>query len=272
MTDFYNQVSLGCSKWFTNAYSTSFSSGINSLSKEIHDPIYAIYGFVRLADEIVDTFYGFNQAELLERCKHDTYQAIDEGISLNPILQAFQEVVRKYQIPKEYIEAFFYSMELDLTKTRYNETEYKQYIYGSAEVVGLMCLKVFCAGTAQSFEDLAEEACALGSAFQKINFLRDIKSDFEDRGRVYFPALNYESFSEADKLAIEADLQIDFDKGFAGIQKLPDNARKGVLLAYTYYVQLFEKIKTCSAADLKKARIRVSDFQKLLIYLRLKFS
>ena len=272
MADFYSKVSLGCSKWFTNAYSTSFSSGINSLAKEIHDPIYAIYGFVRLADEIVDTFYGHNQEELLERCKLDTYLAIDEGISLNPILHAFQEVVRKYDIPKEFIEAFFYSMELDLTKTEYNEEEYKKYIYGSAEVVGLMCLKVFCAGTAQSFDDLAKEACALGSAFQKINFLRDIKSDFEDRGRVYFPGLNYETFSEADKIAIEADLQIDFDKGFQGIQKLPENAKKGVLLAYTYYVELFEKIKKCSAADLKQSRIRVSDWQKLLLYLKLKLS
>lgn len=272
MNDFYAKVSLGCSKWFTNAYSTSFSSGINNLSKEIHDPIYAIYGFVRLADEIVDTFYGYNQVELLKRCEHDTYQAIDEGISLNPILHSFQEVVNAYEIPKEYIAAFFYSMELDLTKTRYTEEEYKKYIYGSAEVVGLMCLKVFCKNTSANFDALKDEACALGSAFQKINFLRDVKSDYEDRGRVYFPGLDYDQFSEEDKKAIEADLEIDFEQGRRGIEKLPANAQNGVRLAYTYYIRLFEKIKKCSASDLKQSRIRVSDWEKLGIYLKLKFS
>lgn len=272
MNEFYSKVSLGCSKWFTNAYSTSFSSGIHNLAKDIHDPIYAIYGFVRLADEIVDTFYGFNQVELLKRCEQETYLAIEEGISLNPILHSFQEVVRAYQIPKEFIEAFFYSMELDLTKTRYNQEEYKKYIYGSAEVIGLMCLKVFCKDNPSDFDHLKEEACALGSAFQKINFLRDVKSDFEDRGRVYFPNLDYQHFSEEDKKAIEEDLQIDFDLGLKGIEKLPQNAQKGVRLAYNYYIRLFEKIKKCSASDLKKTRIRVSDWEKLGIYLRLKFS
>jgi phytoene/squalene synthetase len=270
MNDFYNKVSLACSKGFTNAYSTSFSSGINSLSKELHDPIYAIYGFVRLADEIVDTFYGFNQAELLKRCEKETYLAIEEGISLNPILHSFQEVVRAYNIPKEFVEAFLYSMELDLTKTKYTEEEYKKYIYGSAEVVGLMCLKVFCKGDDVQFETLKEDACALGSAFQKINFLRDIKSDFEDRGRVYFPHLNYNTFSEEDKKRIEDDLQLEFDKGLNGIERLPKSAQNGVRLAYQYYIRLFEKIKKCSAADLKKSRIRVSGWEKLGIFLRLK--
>jgi phytoene/squalene synthetase len=272
MNDFYSKVSLACSKGFTNAYSTSFSSGIHNLAKDIHDPIYAIYGFVRLADEIVDTFYGFQQEELLKRCEKDTYDAIEQGISLNPILQSFQEVVRAYQIPKEYIEAFFYSMELDLTKTRYSEEEYKKYIYGSAEVVGLMCLKVFCKDNPTEFDVLKEEACALGSAFQKINFLRDIKSDFEDRGRIYFPNLDYETFSDDDKKIIEDDLEIDFAKGLKGIDRLPLNAKKGVLLAYTYYIRLFEKIKKCSAADLKQSRIRVSDWEKLSIYLKLKLT
>ncbi len=272
MNDFYNQVSLACSKGFTNAYSTSFSSGISSLSQELHDPIYAIYGFVRLADEIVDTFYGFNQVELLKRCEQETYLAIQEGISLNPILHSFQEVVNEYKIPLDYIKAFLYSMELDLTKTSYSEKEYKEYIYGSAEVVGLMCLKVFCKGDDAQFELLKEDACALGSAFQKINFLRDVKSDFEDRGRVYFPHLDYENFSEADKKSIEDDLALEFEKGLNGIHRLPGSAQKGVLLAYQYYVRLFEKIKKCSVSDLKKSRIRVSGWEKLGIFLRLKFS
>jgi 15-cis-phytoene synthase len=272
MNDFYTRVSLGCSKGFTNAYSTSFSAGIHNLSKEIHDPIYAIYGFVRLADEIVDTFYGYDQAALLKRCEKDTYEAIEEGISLNPILQAFQDVVNTYKIPKEFIEAFMYSMELDLTKTSYTEEEYKKYIYGSAEVVGLMCLKVFCKDNPSDFDHLKEEACALGSAFQKINFLRDIKSDFEDRGRVYFPKIDYASFSDEDKKLIEEDLAQEFAKGLSGINKLPQNCQKGVRLAYNYYIRLFEKIKSCSAADLKNSRIRVSDLEKLGIYVRLKLS
>lgn len=269
MINLYNKVSVACSKVLTNAYSTSFSSGINCLAKEVHDPVYAIYGFVRVADEIVDTFYGFNQAELFDQFKKDTYQSIEKGISLNPILQAFQEVVNTYKIPLEYIEAFFYSMEVDLSKKDYDQSEYEKYIYGSAEVVGLMCLKVFCKGDNQTFEQLKGEACALGSAFQKINFLRDIKSDFEERGRIYFPGLDYENFMESDKRLIEQDIEKDFKKGLEGIQKLPQNAKKGVMLAYNYYVCLLEKVKKASVEDLKQNRIRVPNWQKLYIYIRL---
>ena len=266
--DLYLQVSLDASKRLTQAYSTSFSSGIRTLDKEYHEAIYAIYGFVRLADEIVDTFYGQDQASLLTRFRQDTYQAIEEKISLNPILHSFQWAVNTYHMERELIDAFLYSMEMDLSDRDYDEALYKQYIYGSAEVVGLMCLRVFCAGDLSEYERLKPDACALGSAFQKINFLRDIKSDFEDRGRVYFPGIDYNNFTESEKKEIEADIQADFDAGLRGIQNLPKTARKGVLLAYEYYIRLFEKIKQVPVERLKSERIRVPDWEKLLIYLR----
>ena len=266
--DLYLQVSLDASKRLTQAYSTSFSSGIRTLDKEYHEAIYAIYGFVRLADEIVDTFYGQDQASLLTRFRQDTYQAIEEKISLNPILHSFQWAVNTYHMERELIDAFLYSMEMDLSDRDYDEALYKQYIYGSAEVVGLMCLRVFCAGDLAEYERLKPDACALGSAFQKINFLRDIKSDFEDRGRVYFPGIDYEQFTDLQKKEIEADIQADFDAGLRGIENLPAKAKKGVLLAYEYYIRLFEKIKQVPVARLKSERIRVPDWEKLLIYLR----
>ena len=266
--DLYLQVSLDASKRLTQAYSTSFSSGIRTLDKEYHEAIYAIYGFVRLADEIVDTFYGQDQANLLARFRQDTYQAIEEKISLNPILHSFQWAVNTYHMERELIDAFLYSMEMDLTDRDYDEALYKQYIYGSAEVVGLMCLRVFCAGDLAEYERLKPDACALGSAFQKINFLRDIKSDFEDRGRVYFPGIDYQQFTELQKKEIEADIQADFDAGLRGIENLPKKAKKGVLLAYEYYIRLFEKIKQVPVERLKSERIRVPDWEKLMIYLR----
>jgi phytoene/squalene synthetase len=266
--DLYLQVSLDASKRLTQAYSTSFSSGIRTLDKEYHEAIYAIYGFVRLADEIVDTFYGQDQASLLTRFRQDTYQAIEEKISLNPILHSFQWAVNTYHMERELIDAFLYSMEMDLSDRDYDEALYKQYIYGSAEVVGLMCLRVFCAGDLSEYERLKPDACALGSAFQKINFLRDIKSDFEDRGRVYFPGIDYELFTDLQKKEIEADIQADFDAGLRGIENLPIKAKKGVLLAFEYYIRLFEKIKQVPVARLKSERIRVPDWEKLLIYLR----
>jgi phytoene/squalene synthetase len=259
--DLYLQVSLDASKRLTQAYSTSFSSGIRTLDKEYHEAIYAIYGFVRLADEIVDTFYAQDQAELLARFRKDTYQAIEEKISLNPILHSFQWAVNTYHMERDLIDAFLYSMEMDLTDRDYDVALYKQYIYGSAEVVGLMCLRVFCAGDLAEYERLKPDACALGSAFQKINFLRDIKSDFEDRGRVYFPGIDYEQLTDLQKKEIEADIQLDFDAGLRGIENLPKKAKKGVMLAYEYYIRLFEKIKQVPVERLKTERIRVSDWE-----------
>ena len=266
--DLYLQVSLDASKRLTQAYSTSFSSGIRTLDKSYHEAIYAVYGFVRLADEIVDTFYEQDQADLLTRFRQDTYRAIEEKISLNPILHSFQWAVNKFHMERDLIDAFLYSMEMDLTDRVYDQATYKQYIYGSAEVVGLMCLRVFCAGDLEEYERLKPDACALGSAFQKINFLRDIKSDYEDRGRVYFPGIDYNNFTESEKKEIEADIQADFDAGLRGIQNLPKTARKGVLLAYEYYIRLFEKIKQVPVERLKSERIRVPDWEKLFIYLR----
>jgi phytoene/squalene synthetase len=266
--DLYLQVSLDASKRLTQAYSTSFSSGIRTLDKSYHEAIYAVYGFVRLADEIVDTFYEQDQADLLTRFRQDTYRAIEEKISLNPILHSFQWAVNKFHMERDLIDAFLYSMEMDLTDRLYDQATYKQYIYGSAEVVGLMCLRVFCAGDLAEYERLKPDACALGSAFQKINFLRDIKSDFEDRGRVYFPGIDYNNFTESEKKEIEADIQADFDAGLRGIENLPKTARKGVLLAYEYYIRLFEKIKLVPVERLKSERIRVPDWEKLLIYFR----
>ena len=267
--DLYPKVSLACSKLLTKAYSTSFSLGIQTLSKRVHDPIYAIYGFVRLADEIVDTFHSHDKKMLFERFKKDTYLALEEKISLNPILHCFQSVVHEFEIDKEYIEAFLYSMELDLTETVYDDSEYKKYIYGSAEVVGLMCLRVFCKGNPQHFDYLKADACALGSAFQKINFLRDIRSDYEERGRVYFPGIDYLNFTEDQKKEIEADIQLDLDAGLRGVKNLPSNSQKGVRLAYEYYIRLFEKIKASSVDVIKNERVRVPDWEKFLIYFQL---
>lgn len=265
----YVRVSLDCAKLLTRAYSTSFSSGIRTLDPSVHEAIYGIYGFVRLADEIVDTFYDQDQVALFHRFKAETDEALEKNFSLNPILQAFAQVYHQYDLEKSHVDAFLYSMELDLSKQDYDAAAYKQYIYGSAEVVGLMCLKVFCAGNPLQYQALEADACALGSAFQKINFLRDLASDFEERGRVYFPGIDYLTFSEEDKKAIESDIQADFDAGLRGIQSLPSNAKKGVLLAYRYYIRLFERIQAVSLDQLKKERIRVPNWEKLWIYFSL---
>ncbi len=263
----YNHSSLACSKLVTRAYSTSFSKGIRCLARPLRDPVYAIYGFVRFADEIVDTFEAVDRTQLLNRFRQDTWLALEERISLNPILHAFQETVHRYQIPRAYIEAFLHSMEMDLSYTRFNQQEYETYIYGSAEVVGLMCLCVFCEGDPRCYEPLVPSARALGSAFQKINFLRDLKADWEERGRVYFPGVEFSLFSEADKQAIEADLAADFREGAAGIAQLPTGARLGVDLAYRYYLRLFNKIRHLSARRLTQGRVRVSDSRKFSIFL-----
>jgi len=263
--DLYSDSCFECSKLVTNKYSTSFSLGIKLFSKELRMPIYAIYGFVRFADEIVDTFHGHDKAKLLAKFRQDTYDAIENKISLNPILHTFQQVVNRYNIEIDLIDAFLDSMAMDLDDYTYTTAVYKKYIYGSAEVVGLMCLRVFCDGNEQQYESLKEPACSLGSAFQKVNFLRDLKSDFEERGRVYFPGVDYHSFSDEDKRAIEADIKKEFDDAYLGIVNLPKGARLGVYLAYVYYTQLLSKITRETAARLSDQRIRVSDRRKFML-------
>lgn len=261
----FDATTLECSKLITQRYSTSFTLGIKTLHPRFHDPIYAIYGFVRFADEIVDTFHGHDKASLLDRFRQETYQALEERISLNPVLHAFQMVVHQYQIDRSFIDAFLNSMAMDLDDHLYDCDLYKEYIYGSAEVVGLMCLRVFCEGDAAMFDRLKEGACALGAAFQKVNFLRDIRSDYHDRGRVYFPKVDYLSFCNQDKEEIEADIEQDFKKAYQGILKLPKGARLGVYLAYIYYRKLFKKIKQLPAAHILEERVRVPDNTKLAL-------
>lgn len=263
MMDLYNYSCFECSKLITKTYSTSFSLGIRAFHKDLRNPIYAIYGYVRYADEIVDTFHDYNKVEIIRQFGQDTYQAIERGVSINPVLQSFQLVVNQYQIDKKLIQAFLHSMEMDLQKVSYTDALFKEYIYGSAEVVGLMCLRVFCHGHEDLYEKLLPSARSLGSAFQKINFLRDIQADYEERGRVYFPDVDFLRFSEADKKLIEEDIRKDFAEGFAGIRQLPRKSRGGVYVAYLYYLELFYKIKSKPARTLAAERIRVSDQRKL---------
>lgn len=271
MIDLYTKTAFDCSKLITKTYSTSFSLGISTLNRRYHAPIYAIYGFVRYADEIVDTFHDHNKSELLQRFKEDTYRSIEEKISLNPVLHSFQEVVNKYQINQELIEAFLVSMEMDLSKTDYADPEYEKYIYGSAEVVGLMCLKIFTEGKEERYQELLKPARHLGAAFQKVNFLRDIKSDYDERGRVYFPGVDFSSFSIAEKKKIEKDINQDFKEALIGIKNLPKGARAGVYLAYIYYMVLFKKISRLSPERIKKERIRVPNRKKILLLIKCYF-
>lgn len=267
MFDLYERTTLECSKLITQRYSTSFSLGIRVLHRRFHMPIYAIYGFVRYADEIVDTFHEYNKAELLNRFRADTYRAIEEKISLNPVLHAFQWVVNQYQIEHSLIDAFLHSMEMDLSLTHCDPESYTTYIYGSAEVVGLMCLRVFCEGDCKLYEQLREPARRLGAAFQKINFLRDLRSDYIDRQRTYFPNVDFNQFTEAEKKQIEAEIAEDFRAGYAGICRLPAGARLGVYLAYVYYSKLFEKIRRLPAHTIMHRRVRIPNTQKLLLLL-----
>lgn len=262
MFEIFEKSTFGCSKLVTELYSTSFSLGIKTLNKKFRGPIYGIYGFVRYADEIVDTFHNFNKKVLLERFKKDTFLAIEEGISLNPILHSFQKVVHQFKIDIELIDAFLYSMEMDLMNVKYDAEKYNEYIYGSAEVVGLMCLKVFVEGDEKQFDILKKDARSLGAAFQKVNFLRDLKSDFKDKGRVYFPRVDFSNFSGDAKLAIEAEIQRDFNDALGGILNLPMGAKNGVYLAYVYYLKLFKKIQKTSASRIQHERIRVNDIVK----------
>ncbi len=264
MTLFY-RVCRTCSRITTESYSTSFSSAIRLLHKDLQMPVHNVYGFVRFADEIVDTFHDFNKAELLQEFKDETFAAINRGISLNPILQSFQETVNKYGITHDLIKAFFASMEMDLEHTAYNQNGYTKYIYGSAEVVGLMCLHIFCNGDKDEYYRLKPYACSLGAAFQKVNFLRDMKADYNDLKRIYFPGCDFNNFSSPDKAMIEDDIQRDFDKAFEGIIKLPLKARFGVYVAYKYYLSLFKRIKRLQPQMILQTRIRIPDYGKALI-------
>lgn len=261
--DLYNHSCNRCSELITKKYSTSFSLGIRVFDKEFRNPIYGIYGFVRFADEIVDTFHDFDKRQLLADFRKDTFRAIELGISLNPILQSFQQVVNAYQIDHHLIIDFLDSMEMDLHKTTYeSEALYQKYIYGSAEVVGLMCLQVFTLGDKEYYEELAPYARSLGAAFQKINFLRDMNSDLKDRGRVYFPGIDLTRFDEYTKQEILKDIQKDFDSALEGIKRLPKGARRGVYLAYVYYLNLYKNIRKATVEKIMEERIRVSDRQK----------
>ncbi|WP_281615873.1 phytoene/squalene synthase family protein [Flammeovirga sp. SubArs3] len=266
MKQIYDHLAYDLSKEITLKYTTSFAIGIRFLAPKLRNPIYAIYGFVRVADEIVDSFHGFNKEELLDDFERDCYKAIDDGISTNPVLQCFQEVVTKYGIERELITLFIRSMRMDLGKKKYTEQEYKDYILGSAEVVGLMCLRVFLEGDEEEYQRLKPSAMALGSAFQKINFLRDLKADVRDLGRVYFPNIDISTWNDEVKKQVEADIQKDFDHGFEGIKQLPKQARFGVYLAYIYYTRLFKKVKNTPAHVILEQRLRIPDPKKYALF------
>ena len=268
MKKIFDEVSLKCSEITTKHYSTSFSLGISLLDKKIHSPIYSIYGFVRLADEIVDSFHEFDKAKLLNEFKENTKQAIENKISLNPILNSFQEVVNKYNIEWEHIQDFLSSMESDLNQKKHDEDSYKQYIKGSAEAVGLMCLRVFCNNNNKLYNDLEKYAIYLGSVFQKVNFIRDISADYNELKRVYFTQLNINEFNEEEKNKIEDDIEKEFSLALIGIKQLPKSAKKGVFLAYSYYYSLFKKIKSTPANKIMTKRIRIPNFTKLLILIK----
>ena len=264
----FHTTSYKCSKLITQHYSTSFSLGIKLFKPKYRNPIYAIYGFVRYADEIVDTFHDFDKEDLLRRFRADTYKALEDRISLNPILNSFQEVVHKYNIDIELIDAFLDSMAMDLEDIDYDRLSYEKYIYGSAEVVGLMCLKIFAEGNKEVYNDLMSPARYLGSAFQKVNFLRDVNSDFKERGRTYFPNVDIDAFDIERKQEIERDIANDFEQAKAGIFKLPKGARIGVYLAYVYYLNLFDKIRSVPASRILNERIRIPNLTKILLLLR----
>jgi phytoene synthase len=268
MIEKFYRVSHKCSELTTKEYSTSFASAIRLLHIDLRQPIYNIYGFVRFADEIVDTFHDYDKENLLTEFKEETYRAIDRKISLNPVLHSFQQTVNEYNIDHELIESFFNSMEMDLQIKAYDTRNFSEYVYGSAEVVGLMCLYVFCEGKKDMYDKLKEPARALGAAFQKVNFLRDIKADFQGLSRMYFPGCDFNNFKEGDKKQIEADIQNDFKEAYRGILKLPLKSRFGVYVAYKYYLSLFKKIKSLEPARVLEARIRIPDYKKAMIVLR----
>lgn len=265
MKQLYDTVSIKCSRLTTKTYSTSFSIGIWCLGKVLRDPIYAIYGFVRFADEIVDTFHDYDKKVLLERFKKETDLALNERISLNPILNSFQATVNQFSIDKELINQFLKSMEMDLERKQYDSEGLKQYILGSAEVVGLMCLRVFCYGNDAIYEKLKPFAMSLGSAFQKVNFLRDLNADFTGMDRTYFPGLDINSFDDKNKKLIEESIESDFHNGYVGIRQLPRSSRFGVYVAYVYYRALFKKIKNTPSTKILESRIRIRNRHKALL-------
>lgn len=266
--ELFNHTTFKCSEIVTKSYSTSFSLGIRMFDKKLHAPIYGIYGFVRYADEIVDTFHGYDKKKLLDIFRKDTFTAIEDKISLNPILHSFQIVVNQYKIDHELITAFLHSMEMDLYFNEYSQHHYEEYIYGSAEVIGLMCLKVFCEGNEDAYQRLKPTARSLGAAFQKVNFLRDMKSDYYERGRTYFPQVDFKTFDAEAKTAIEEDIQKDFDHAYTGILQLPKSARLGVYIAYIYYLKLFKKIQETEARKVMNERIRVPDSKKITLLVK----
>lgn len=264
----YDKISLKCSRAVTTGYSTSFTLGIKTLAPRHRNAVYAIYGFVRLADEIVDTFFDQRQREMLDKFRVDTEEAIASRISSNPVLHSFQWTVNTYGIDREFIDAFLCSMEMDLERKSHDQSSYNEYIYGSAEAVGLMCLRVFCYNDPENFDRLIEPARKLGSAFQKVNFLRDIRSDYIDRGRIYFPGVDFSKFSMADKKLIEENIAAEFSDALKGIRILDRGSRRGVYLAYSYYLALFGKIRKTPPEAVTGKRFRISDGRKLLLLVK----
>ena len=258
----FDELSVQVSKMTTRTYSTSFSLGIYFLNNRLRDSIYSIYGFVRIADEIVDSFEGYDRERLLTRFRIETYEALENKISINPILNSFQQVVHQYKIDIDFIEHFLQSMQMDLGKINYTKDTYQQYIFGSAEVVGLMCLHVFTEGDLKMFEELKPYAMKLGAAFQKVNFLRDLKDDYHVLGRTYFPNVDMTEFNAEAKKQIEKEIEHDFAIALAGIKKLPPSSQGGVYLAYVYYLSLFKKIKKLPAHHILKERVRINNGQK----------
>lgn len=269
MIELYNKISIHTSSNITSTYSTSFSLGIRALANKHQNPIKAVYGFVRVADEIVDTFHQYNKQELLTEFRSETFKAIERGISTNPVLHSFQQVVNQYGIERHLIEAFLESMEMDLYYTEHPLERYNKYIYGSAEVVGLMCLYIFCDGQKSKYEELESGAKKLGAAFQKINFLRDLKSDIDERGRLYFPNLkNVMYFDYETKVSIEKDIESDFREALVAIKQLPISSRFGVYIAYIYFFQLLKNIKKLKPKSVLEKRIRVSNPMKVFLFVQ----
>jgi len=264
----YDEIALKCSRVVTTGYSTSFSLGIRMLARRHRKAVYAIYGFVRLADEIVDTFFDQRQKEMLDKFRLDTAQSISDKISVNPVLHSFQWAVNTYEIDQEFIDAFLLSMEMDLQQKNHDKHSYDKYIYGSAEAVGLMCLRVFCHNDPGRFDHLKEPARKLGSAFQKVNFLRDIRSDYLERGRIYFPGVDFDNFRDDDKKAIEQDIAAEFSEALGGIRRLDHGSRRGVYLAYSYYLALFSKIRKTPPREITGQRFRISNGRKFLLLLK----
>ena len=265
MIERFHKTSQQCSRITTENYSTSFAAAIRLLHKDIRTDIYNIYGFVRFADEIVDSFHGYNKEQLLRSFRAETFSAIEEKISLNPILHSFQITANKYNIELSLIDAFFQSMQYDLHKNYFTESSYEKYIYGSAETVGLMCLRIFCTGDEVLYDRLKDYARSLGAAFQKVNFLRDMKADREQLDRMYFPGCNFNNFTPEQKKRIETDIQRDFDRAYEGMLQLPARARLGVYVAFKYYYSLFKKIKRLQPKSVLRNRIRIPDHAKIFI-------